>query len=74
MIGPATVSFPDAPARVARELAMELAERGFSSFTDAVGYAHRGPDRGPAPGGSVSDFRPDAVAVADDELVAGVEG
>jgi len=38
-----TVAFhdPSAPLRVRDELALALAERGFSRFTDAVGHAHR---------------------------------
>ncbi len=38
-----TVAFhdPSAPLRVRDELAQALAQRGFSSFADAVGHAHR---------------------------------
>ncbi len=69
-----TVSFhdPTAPLRVARELAVALAERGFDSLGDAVGYAHRAPDPQPLPGGTVVDH--DAETPADDEIEAGVEG
>ena len=38
-----TVAFhdPHAPLRVRDELAQALRERGFASFSDAVGHAHR---------------------------------
>jgi dihydroorotate dehydrogenase (NAD+) catalytic subunit len=38
-----TVAFhdPSAPIRVRDELAIALQERGFSTFTEAVGHAHR---------------------------------
>lgn len=46
-IGTATFNDPSAIARVSRELAHALADRGFASLQEAVGYAHRGAD---APG------------------------
>jgi dihydroorotate dehydrogenase (NAD+) catalytic subunit len=64
---------PSAPARITRELAVALAERGFESFSDAVGYAHRA-HTVPASGGPVAGLSGDAVADSDDELDAGVEG
>ena len=64
---------PSAPARITRELAVALAERGFESFSDAVGYAHRA-HTVPASGGPVAGLAGDAGADSDDELDAGVEG
>ncbi len=40
---------PAAPARISRELDVALAERGFESVADAVGFAHRGSARDSAP-------------------------
>jgi dihydroorotate dehydrogenase (NAD+) catalytic subunit len=40
-VGTATFHDPAAPARVLTELTEALAARGFTRFTDAVGYAHR---------------------------------
>lgn len=40
-VGTATFHDPGAPARVLTELTGALAARGFTRFTDAVGYAHR---------------------------------
>jgi dihydroorotate dehydrogenase (NAD+) catalytic subunit len=40
-VGTATFHDPSAPRRVQDELATVLAERGFASVADAVGYAHR---------------------------------
>jgi dihydroorotate dehydrogenase (NAD+) catalytic subunit len=40
-VGTAVFNDPSATARVHRELAAALAERGFSSLRDAVGHAHR---------------------------------
>jgi dihydroorotate dehydrogenase (NAD+) catalytic subunit len=73
-VGTVTFHDPSAPARVARELAIALAERGFTQFADAVGHAHRAPDPVPAPGGPVEVGGRDADEPADDELEAGVEG
>lgn len=44
-----TIAFhdPSSPLRVQRELAVALAERGFTRLRDAVSYAHRGPDEVP---------------------------
>jgi dihydroorotate dehydrogenase (NAD+) catalytic subunit len=74
-VGTVTFNDPSAPARVARELAVALAERGFERFEDAVGHAHRAPDPVPAPGGPVAghghltdDLEPDTA------VEAGVEG
>ncbi len=47
-VGTAVFSDPSAPARVAAELRVLLAERGFAAARDAVGYAHR-PLSEPAP-------------------------
>ncbi len=74
-VGTVTFHDPSAPARVARELAVALAERGFERFEDAVGHAHRAPDPVPAAGGPVAghghatdDLEPDTA------VQAGVEG
>jgi dihydroorotate dehydrogenase (NAD+) catalytic subunit len=40
-VGTSTFGDPHAPVRVRDELAVELAERGFSSVRDVVGLAHR---------------------------------
>ncbi len=73
-----TVTFhdPSAVARVSRELAHALAERGFESLREAVGFAHRDPDPRPAAGGSVSGHGLDIDAEAPDAetLAAGSEG
>ncbi len=60
-VGTMTFNDPSAPLRVQNELARALAERGFSRFTDAIGYAHRPHD---AP---LNDFVADAWA--EDERV-----
>ena len=66
---------PSAPVRVARELAVALAERGFHSLEQAVGYAHRAPDPAPAPGGPVSGHGRDVDPHEPDTAVeSGVEG
>jgi dihydroorotate dehydrogenase (NAD+) catalytic subunit len=55
-VGTVTFHDPSAPSRVARELAIALAERGFDSLEDAVGHAHRAPDPVPsAPGPDEAD-------------------
>ena len=41
-VGTAIFNDPTAPVRIVRELAAELAARGFAKVTDAVGFAHRG--------------------------------
>jgi dihydroorotate dehydrogenase (NAD+) catalytic subunit len=43
-VGTTVFGDPTAPVRVLDELAVALAERGFSRFEDAVGLAHRPPD------------------------------
>ena len=43
-VGTVTFHDPSAPLRVQRELAVALADRGFASLRDAVGYGHREPD------------------------------
>jgi dihydroorotate dehydrogenase (NAD+) catalytic subunit len=70
-VGTVTFHDPSAPVRVARELAVALAERGFDTLQDAVGYAHRTPDPVPAPGGPATG---NGRVPADDELEAGGEG
>jgi dihydroorotate dehydrogenase (NAD+) catalytic subunit len=40
-VGTAVFNDPSAPGRIAGELAAALAERGFATLTEAVGYAHR---------------------------------
>jgi dihydroorotate dehydrogenase (NAD+) catalytic subunit len=44
-VGTVIFSDPSAPARVRRELAAALAERGFAKASDAVGFGHRGRER-----------------------------
>ena len=41
-VGTAVFNDPSAPIRVQNELAAALAERGFASVREAIGYAHRG--------------------------------
>lgn len=54
-VGTAVFNDPSAPMRVQNELAAALAERGFGSLKDAVGYAHRGlPHRAAAESGGTS--------------------
>lgn len=49
-VGTSIFHDPAAPLRVQRELAEELASRGFDRLRDAVGYAHRGlPHLAPEP-------------------------
>lgn len=43
-VGTVTFHDPSAPMRVQNELAIALAERGFTALDRAVNYAHRGPD------------------------------
>ncbi len=74
-VGTATFNDPSAPARVARELAIALAERGFEAFEDAVGFAHRAPDPVPVAGGPVIGHGNDLDDEgADTTIEAGVEG
>ena len=74
-VGTVTFHDPSAPARVARELAVALAERGFDSLEQAVGHAHRAPDPVPAPGGPVVGHGHDADGEEPDSVVgSGVEG
>ncbi len=50
-VGTATFNDPSAVARVSRELARALADRGFGSLREAVGHAHRhGRQPDPEPG------------------------
>jgi dihydroorotate dehydrogenase (NAD+) catalytic subunit len=44
-VGTAIFNDPSAPIRVLAELERALDDRGFASVADAVGYAHRAPDR-----------------------------
>jgi dihydroorotate dehydrogenase (NAD+) catalytic subunit len=50
-VGTAVFGDPSAPLRVLAELEAALAQRGFASVAEAVGYAHRGsgPGRAAAP-------------------------
>ncbi|HEV7192921.1 MAG TPA: dihydroorotate dehydrogenase [Jatrophihabitantaceae bacterium] len=48
-VGTAVFGDPDAPVRVLAELERALDERGFASLADAVGQAHRAPERRLAP-------------------------
>ena len=43
-VGTTIFNDPTAPVRVLAELRLALADRGFTRFADAVGYAHRPPD------------------------------
>lgn len=43
-VGTVTFHDPSAPMRVQHELAIALADRGFTAVAQAVNYAHRGPD------------------------------
>ena len=43
-VGTVVFNDPSAPARIHRELAVELSARGFSRLADAVSYAHREPE------------------------------
>ena len=43
-IGTVIFHDPSSPARIRDELARAVAERGFASLNDAIGYAHREPD------------------------------
>jgi dihydroorotate dehydrogenase (NAD+) catalytic subunit len=43
-VGTVVFNDPSAPIRIQHELAQQLAQHGFSSLSDAVSYAHRGPD------------------------------
>jgi dihydroorotate dehydrogenase (NAD+) catalytic subunit len=43
-VGTVTFHDPSAPMRVQQELAIALADRGFTAVSQAVNYAHRGPD------------------------------
>jgi dihydroorotate dehydrogenase (NAD+) catalytic subunit len=52
-VGTATFNDPSAPVRVQAELHDALAARGFNALTDAISYAHRGPDPEPV---DVFDF------------------
>ncbi len=70
-VGTVTFHDPSAPARVARELAVALAERGFGGLSEAVGYAHRGPDVRPQVG-DVDDHG--AEEPSEENLQAGVDG
>jgi dihydroorotate dehydrogenase (NAD+) catalytic subunit len=72
-VGTVTFHDPSAPVRVSRELALALSERGFDSFGDAVGHAHR-EHSVPTSGGPVATHGGDSVADLDDELAAGGEG
>lgn len=74
-VGTATFNDPSAPVRVAKELAIALAERGFARFEDAIGYAHRTPEPLAAPGGvvAVHPVNPEDD-IADSDIRGGVEG
>ena len=43
-VGTVTFHDPSAPMRVQHELEAALAQRGFATLREAIGYAHRGPD------------------------------
>ena len=59
-VGTTIFNDPSAPVRVLAELRMALAERGFTRFADAIGYAHRGTDQ-PATRDPDSDPHPAAT-------------
>ncbi len=74
-VGTVTFNDPSAPLRVARELAIALAERGFESVEEAVGFAHRRPDPVPSAGGPVVDHDHAVDTESADAVVeAGAEG
>ena len=43
-VGTVTFHDPSAPFRVQQELEIALAQRGFATLREAIGFAHRGPD------------------------------
>jgi dihydroorotate dehydrogenase (NAD+) catalytic subunit len=70
-VGTVVFNDPSAPIRVQRELAVALAERGFSSLADAVSYAHRPADPEPAvaaPTPPQPDPGPDTASLVLDDL------
>lgn len=77
-VGTATFNDPSAVARVSRELAQGLADRGFAALRDAVGHAHRAAVDPLAEELAHLDAAADAEsdAYADDPatLLAGTEG
>jgi len=79
-VGTVTFHDPSAPARVARELAQALADRGFERLSDAIGYAHRahgvaGPVRSAsAPSSGDTRHTLEAPEDLDPEFEAGAEG
>jgi dihydroorotate dehydrogenase (NAD+) catalytic subunit len=74
-VGTVTFNDPSAPARIARELTVALAERGFDSFEQAVGHAHRAPDPAPSSGGPVAGHgRTTDGDEPDTTVEAGAEG
>jgi dihydroorotate dehydrogenase (NAD+) catalytic subunit len=43
-VGTVVFHDPSSPMRIHNELEQELIARGFTSLSDAISYAHRGPD------------------------------
>jgi dihydroorotate dehydrogenase (NAD+) catalytic subunit len=43
-VGTVVFNDPNAPIRIQRELAQQLAAHGFSRLTEAISYAHRAPE------------------------------
>jgi len=72
-VGTTVFHDPTAPARIRDELARALADRGFTSLQQAVGYAHRGEDLEPAHAGVAEDLLGDPVDL-DAVFDAGAEG
>ncbi|MCX8527755.1 MAG: dihydroorotate dehydrogenase, partial [Candidatus Nanopelagicales bacterium] len=48
-VGTVVFHDPSSPMRIHNELEQELIARGFTSLSDAISYAHRGPDPGEQP-------------------------
>jgi hypothetical protein len=67
-VGTTIFNDPSAPVRVLAELRMALAERGFTRFADAIGYAHRDTDEPPAPG---TEPDPDSATALDPAAAPG---
>jgi len=48
-VGTVVFNDPSSPMRVHNELEQALITRGFATLSDAISYAHRGPDPVPVP-------------------------
>lgn len=72
-VGTTVFHDPSAPARIRDELARALADRGFTSVREAVGFAHRGHEPQPAHAGPAEDVLGEPVDI-EGGLEAGAEG